>query len=75
MQKNSGDFSMENAMRFVNSPAGQKLLALLQQSNDAGLRTAMEQAAKGDMDQAKESLRTIAASAEIKKLLEQMGGT
>ena len=74
MEKNSGSFSMQEAMRLVNSEAGQKLLAILQQSGDPGLQTAMEQASKGDMEQAKAALSSIAASPQVQALLRQMGG-
>ncbi len=74
MDANSNKFSMEEALRLVSSPAGQQLLALLQRSNDPGLRRAMEQAAKGDFTQAGQSLGAVAASEEVQKLLKQMGG-
>lgn len=74
MEKNSGNFSMQEAMRLINSDAGQKLLAVLQNSNDPGLRTAMEQAKKGDMSQAQAALGNIASSPEVQALLRQMGG-
>lgn len=74
MQQNSGNFSMEQAMQLMNTDAGKKLLALLQSSNDPGLKKAMDQAAKGDLSQAKESLGAITASPEIQALLRQLGG-
>ena len=74
MQKNSGDFSMQDALRLINSPAGQQLLALLQKSDDAALKKAMALAANGQLDLAKESLRDIAASAEVQKILGKDGG-
>lgn len=74
MQQNSGNFSMDTAMRLMNSDAGKKLLALLQNSNDPGLKKAMDQAAKGDLSQAQESLGNITASPEVQALLRQLGG-
>lgn len=74
MGKNSGNFSMEEAVRLISSPAGQQLLAMLQRSDDPGLRAAMEQAAKGDLTRAKESLANVAANEEVQKLLKGMGG-
>ena len=73
MGKISGEFSMEDAVRFVNSPAGQQLLTMLKNSGDPALRTAMEQAAKGDLTGAKESLSAIAASEEIQQILKKTG--
>ena len=44
MQKNSDNFSMQEALRLAGSDAGQQLLALLRQSNGTQLQQAMEQA-------------------------------
>lgn len=74
MQKNSEDFSMQEALRLAKSPAGQQLLAFLQSSNNAQVRQAIEHAAAGDYEQAKQSVGAILASPEAKKLLEQLGG-
>ena len=74
MQQNSPQLSMEEAMRLMNTDAGKKLLALLQNSQDPGLQKAMDQAAKGDLSQAKASLGKITASPEVQALLKQMGG-
>ena len=74
MQKNSGNFSMEDAMALANSPAGQQLLALLQQSDPEALRRAMHQASSGNFIQAKDALTPLFASEEAKKLLQQLGG-
>ena len=67
------EFSMEDAVRFANSPAGRQLLEMLQKSDDPGLRVAMEQAAKGDFTGAQESLRTVAAQDAVQRLLKGMG--
>lgn len=67
------EFSMEDAVRFVNSPAGRQLLDMLQKCDDPGLRTAMEQAAKGDFTKAQEALRGVAAKDEVQRLLKGMG--
>lgn len=74
MEKNSSEFSMQEAMRLVNSPAGQQLLALLQQSDGETMNRAMEQALRGDLSLAQQTLSDVAASPEVKKLLQQMGG-
>ena len=74
MDKKSGDFSMEDAVRFVNSPAGRQLMELLRRSEDPGLRQAMEQAARGDLEQAKRSLSSVAADQQVQQLLRKMGG-
>jgi len=73
MEKNTGGYSMQDALRIMNSPVGQQLLSLLQQSNDESLKKAMVQAARGDIENARESLRQVAASEDVQKLLSQLG--
>ena len=73
MQNHSQNFSMQEAMRLAKSPAGQQLLALLQQKDSPALQAAMDQAATGNYAQAKDTLSALMASPEIKKLLAQMG--
>ena len=74
MQKNSEDFSMEEAMKIAKSPAGQQLIAMLQQSNSSQLQKAMELAGKGDMQQASQMMGSLLSSPQAKKLLEELGG-
>ena len=73
MQKNSQDFSMEEALRLAKSPAGQQLLALLKQSDPQTLQQAVQQANSGNYTQAKASLQEILASPEAQALLQQLG--
>lgn len=70
-QKN---FSMEQAMAFANSPAGLKLIQLLQQRSDPNIQSAMQAAASGNTAQARESLSDLMADPQIKALLKQLGG-
>ncbi len=74
MQKNSENFSMEDAKRLANSPAGQQLLAYLQQKDAIALNRAMTLAAKGDQTQLKETLATMMNSPEVQALMKQLGG-
>lgn len=74
MQKNSEDFSIQEAMRLANSPAGQQLLAMLQQSDTDTLRKAMDQAAAGDYSKVKQTMSSLLDSPEIQKLMQQLGG-
>lgn len=74
MQKNSQDFSMQEALRLAQSDTGQQLLALLQRSDPGRLQQAMDQAASGDYEQMKSTMATLLASPEAKKLLEKLGG-
>lgn len=74
MQKDPKNFSMQDAMRLASTPAGRQLLAILQQSDSAAMRSAMEQASNGNYEQAKQVLGPLLASPEVQKLLQQLGG-
>ena len=74
MQKNSNNFSMQEALRLANSPAGQQLLALLRQSDPETMQKVMQQASSGNYSQIQEILAPLLASEEVKKLIRQMGG-
>lgn len=73
MQKKSEDFSVQEAMRLAKSPAGQQLLALLQQQNSPALQQAAQQASQGDYTQASQTLQQLLTSEEAKRLLSQLG--
>lgn len=70
---NPGEFSMRDAMRMANSPAGKQLLQLLRQSGGKELQQAMEKASAGDLSQAKQAISSLLENPDIQKLLEQMG--
>ena len=74
MAKNSKDFSAQNIMQMVQSPAGQQLIAMLQNTDPAVLKKAMAQASAGNYEQAKASLTPLLESENIKTLLQKMGG-
>lgn len=74
MEKNSGNFSMEDMMRFAKSPQGQQLLAMLQNAKDPTIKKAMEQVSKGDLKSAEQTLKGFSPSAEMKKAMKQSGG-
>lgn len=67
------DQAMQEALRLAQSPAGQQLLALLQQKGGSGLQQAVERAAAGDYTQAKQALSALLNDPEAKKILEQLG--
>ena len=75
MQKNSENFSMQEALRLAKSDAGQQLLAHLQRSDGKQLQQAMEQAAAGDYEQVKKTLASLLASDEAKSLMQQLEGS
>ncbi len=72
MQKNSQDFSMEEAMRLANSPAGQQLIAMLQSTNSPQLQTAMELANRGDLKAASQALRSLLSSEQAQRLMDEL---
>ncbi|MBO5953510.1 MAG: hypothetical protein J6Q53_05270 [Oscillospiraceae bacterium] len=74
MQKNSENFSMQDALRLAKSPAGQRLLALLQQTEGSTLQQAMDQADAGDYDSVKKTLASLMENEEVKALMNQLGG-
>lgn len=67
------DKAIQEAMRLAGTPAGQQLLNMLQQSNNPALQQAMQKAAAGDYQQAKQAMSALLQDPQIKKLLEQMG--
>ena len=72
MRKNSNDFSMQEAMRLAQSETGQQLIAALRAQNTGAVSQAMEQAAAGDMEKARQSMSSLLASPQIQALLEQL---
>ena len=74
MQNNSGDFSIQDALRLAKSPAGQQLINLLKNADSSAVQKAMEQANAGDYSQARQSLSALLQSEDAKNLLRQLGG-
>ena len=74
MQKNSQNFSMQEAMRIANSDAGKRLLAIMKQSDSASLQEAMNQASAGNSEVAQKALASFLSSQEVQALLKELGG-
>ena len=72
MQKNSQDFSMQEALRLANSPAGQQLLAILKQSDGQQLEKVRDAAATGDYSSAMQALSTLMQREDVRQLLKQL---
>lgn len=72
MQKNSQNFSMQEALRLASSDTGQQLLALLQQSDSDALRQAADLAAAGNYQQAGSTLSKLLEDPHIRELLKQL---
>lgn len=74
MQKNSHEFSQQEAMRLANTPATQQLLAMLQQENTGQLEKIIAMAKAGDMAGAGNALQGILTSPDAQKLIRKMEG-
>ena len=72
--QSSQNFSMDQAMAFASTPAGQQLLALLQKKGGDDLQKAKTYAAAGDMNQAKNALSSMLSDPQIQAILKQIGG-
>ena len=73
MQKNSEDFSMQEALRLAKSPAGQQLLAMLRRKDNGQLQQAMDLATEGNYAQASQILGALLSSSEAQQLLNELG--
>jgi hypothetical protein len=69
MQKNSQNFSMQEALRLANSDAGQRLLAMLRSEKGSSVRQA---ATSGDPEAVKKALEPMLQSPELKALLKEL---
>ena len=72
MQKNSEDFSMQEALRLAKSPAGQQLLAMLRQKDNGQLQQVMDLAAAGNYTQASQIINSLLSSGEAQQLLNEL---
>ena len=72
MEKKSQDFSIQEAMRLANSPAGKQLAALLQQADQQVLNDAVRQAQQGNYEGAAKHLKDLMASPQAQALLKQL---
>ena len=74
MQEKNQEFSMEEVMRLAKSPAGQRLLDMLQQGDSTKLEQAVSQAKSGNYSSAGQTLSAMLSSPEAQKLLKELGG-
>ena len=72
MQKNSDNFSIQDAMRLASTPAGQELIAALRQCNTAQCQQAAELASAGDYTHAKQMLSGLLQDPQIQTLLTKL---
>lgn len=73
MQKNSDNFSIQEAMRLAGTPAGQQLMALFRQGDTQQLQQAAKLASEGNYAQAQQLLSGLLDDPEVQKLLAQLG--
>lgn len=76
MENNSylpNNLSMQEVLRLAATPAGQQLIALLQQQSGSDFQSAMSSAAAGDYTQAKRAVEKMMADPQAQKLLKQLG--
>lgn len=66
------DFTPQDAMRLAQTPAGKELLNYLQQYSGSALQQALEDAATGQYQKAKEELAPILSSPKIQTLLNRL---
>ena len=67
------NFSMQEIMRLATSPAGQQLIAMMQQQGGSEFQKAMAKAAAGDYSQAKRAIETMMADPKAQQLLKELG--
>lgn len=68
------DFDMQKALRLAQTDAAKQLFAMLQASSNSNLQSAMNQAAAGDMTQAKLILRQLMENPQTNELMQQLMG-
>ncbi len=69
MEKNSANFSVEEAMKLAATPAGQQLVAFLRQQNSTALQQAAQQATTGNMGGAQQALSQLLGDPRVRELL------
>lgn len=68
------NFSVADIMRLANSPAGQQLLAILQQQDSGTLKKAADQAKDGNYAGVQSTLASLLSDPEAARLLAQLRG-
>lgn len=68
------DHAIQEAMKLAQTPEGKQLAALLQQLGGNNMQQALDQAAAGDIRQAKQVLRELMQDPQARALLGKLGG-
>ena len=66
---------MNQLMKLAASPAGQRLLSMLQNDNNIDLKKLAQSASSGNFSEAKEQLSGFLASDEANMLMKELGKT
>ena len=74
MEKNSGEFDFSSLLKIANSPAGQRLLSLVQKNRDDRFDQAMRQAQSGDYTPAQQLLSKMLSTKEGQELMKEIRG-
>lgn len=74
MEKDTPGLDMAALLKIAGSPAGQKLLSLVQKNRDERFDEAMEQARGGDYAQAQQMLRQLLSTKEAQELIKEIRG-
>lgn len=74
MEKNSGEFDFSSLLKIANSPAGQRLLSLVQKNRDDRFDQALHQAQSGDYTQAQQLLSKMLSTKEGQELMKEIRG-
>ena len=74
MHRKSGNFSEDDIRQMATTPAGKELIGLLKQADNSQLQSALQQAASGNMAEAKNILAPLLRSPRIRELIAQLGG-
>lgn len=74
MEKNSGEFDFSSLLKIANSPAGQRLLSLVQKNRDDRFDQALRQAQSGDYTLAQQLLSKMLSTKEGQELMKEIRG-
>ena len=69
------DQAMQEAKKLAATSQGRQLIRMLQQKDSGQLQSILDQAAAGNLDQAKSALSAMLNDPETKALLEALGGS
>ena len=72
MSQRPDNISIQQLKKLAESPAGKQLLSLLQSTGGDAFRQAQAHAQAGDYTKAQQALEALAASDQVKRLLQEM---